>query len=69
MNPSPNYFLVKVQFMEEVNDKMKKVKRDFLVNAMSVTKAEAKAIKHLSGTIADFEIKSATESKIVEVIG
>ena len=68
MNPSPNYFLVKVQFMEEVNDKMKKVKRDFLVNAMSVTEAEAKVIADFAGCTFDFEVKSVNSSKIIKII-
>lgn len=68
MEPTNNYFLVKIQFVEEVGEKMKKVKRDFLVRAVSVTDAEARVIKHLTGTIADFEVKSCSESKIVEVV-
>jgi len=67
------YFQVKVQFEEEitVGKKTKNVKKQYpyLVDAMSVTEAEAKITKFLSDRgERDFEVKSVQQSKIVGVI-
>jgi len=62
----PQYFNVKVQFVNEDN---KKQSVNYLVDAMSVTEAEAKTIQYL--TIEgeqSFEVKAASESKIAQVI-
>ncbi len=58
------FFLVKVQFNTEEG---KKVKREYLVQAVSVTEAEARVLKALADSMDDFEVKSASESKICEV--
>jgi hypothetical protein len=60
------YFQVKVQF---TTDEGKKIKLQYLVDAMSVTEAEARTIKYLTdvGEI-NFEVKAAVDSPIVEVI-
>ena len=63
------YFQVKVQFTVEVNGKLKKQNIAYLVDAMSVTEAEARVTKYLvDNDESDFEVKAASESKIVEVI-
>jgi hypothetical protein len=60
------YFQVKVQFVNEDN---KKQSVTYLVDAMSVTEAEAKTIQYLTNEGEDtFEVKAASESKIAQVI-
>jgi Fe-S cluster assembly iron-binding protein IscA len=60
------YFQVKVQFVNEDN---KKQSVAYLVDAMSVTEAEAKTIEYLTNEGEQtFEVKAASESKIVHVI-
>jgi Fe-S cluster assembly iron-binding protein IscA len=60
------YFQVKVQFVNEDN---KKQSVNYLVDAMSVTEAEAKTIQYLTDEgEQSFEVKAASESKIVGVI-
>ena len=60
------YFQVKVQFVNEDN---KKQSVAYLVDAMSVTEAEAKTIEYLTNEGEQtFEVKSASESKIAHVI-
>ena len=60
------YFQVKVQFVNEDN---KKQSVNYLVDAMSVTEAEAKTIQYLTNEgEQSFEVKAASESKIVGVI-
>jgi hypothetical protein len=64
------FFQVKVQFTD-VDDKGKTKKQNiaYLVDAMSVTEAEARVTKYLvDNDESDFEVKAASESKIVEVI-
>ena len=60
------YFQVKVQFVNEDN---KKQSVAYLVDAMSVTEAESRTIEYLTGQGEQtFEVKAASESKIVHVI-
>jgi Fe-S cluster assembly iron-binding protein IscA len=60
------YFQVKVQFVNEDN---KKQSVNYLVDAMSVTEAEAKTIQYLTDEgEQSFEVKAASESKIAQVI-
>jgi hypothetical protein len=62
----PQYFNVKVQFVNEDN---KKTSVNYLVDAMSVTEAEAKTIQYLTNEgEQSFEVKAASESKIAQVI-
>jgi hypothetical protein len=65
-----NYFQVKVQFtVEDSKGKVKKQNIFYLVDAQSVTEAEAKMIKFLTDIgEQEFEVKSASESVIAEVI-
>jgi len=63
------YFNVKVQFTVEVNGKLKKQNVNYLVDAMSVTEAEARTVEYLTEQGEnEFEVKAASESKIAEVI-
>ena len=60
------YFQVKVQFINEDN---KKQSVAYLVDAMSVTEAESRTIEYLTNQGEQtFEVKAASESKIVHVI-
>jgi hypothetical protein len=65
-----NFFLIKVEF-EDVNEetgKVKKIKTQYLVDAMTCTEAEARTHKYLDGTVLDYEIVSAVKSPIEDVI-
>jgi hypothetical protein len=64
------FFNVKVEFTtEDDKGKQKKQKVTYLVDAQSVTEAEARTVKYLSEAGEnEFEVKSATEAKIAEVI-
>jgi len=63
------YFNVKVQFTVEVNGKLKKQSVNYLVDAMSVTEAEARTVEYLNAQGEnEFEVKAASEAKIAEVI-
>jgi len=64
------YFNVKVQF-RTVDDrgKVKKENINYLVDAQSVTEAEARTVQHLLANDEEaFEVKAASEAKIAEVI-
>ena len=64
------YFQVKVEF--KVEDDKGKIKRQnvlYLVDAQTVTEAEARTVKYLTDQLEDdFEVKSAGSSKIIEVL-
>lgn len=64
------FFNVKVQFtVEDSKGKLKKQNVNYLVDAMSVTEAEARTVQHLTDAgEQEFEVKSASEAKIAEVI-
>lgn len=59
------YYKVKSQFNNIEN---KKVIEEFLVDAESVTEAEAKVVNEKSSGVDDFEVTSVTITKIVEVL-
>ena len=64
------FFQVKVQFtVEDSKGKVKKQNVLYLVDAQSVTEAEARTVKRLTDTGEQaFEVKAASESLIAEVI-
>ena len=64
------FFQVKVQFtVEDSKGKVKKQNVFYLVDAQSVTEAEARTIQFLTNEgEQEFEVKAASESVIVEVI-
>ncbi len=69
------YFEVTVSVHHEVDGgkggtKIKKVKENYLVDAMTVTEAEARVVKQFedSGVQLDYEVTGARESKIIQVI-
>jgi hypothetical protein len=66
------YYTARVQWVDVVDtpkgQKEKKVTESYLVDAMSVTEAEAKVVKDFEGYSFDFEVKGVTQSKIVKII-
>ncbi len=69
------YFEVTVTVQHEVDGgkggtKIKKVKESYLVDAMTVTEAEAKVVGEFesAGITVDYEVSAARESKIIQVI-
>ena len=64
------FFQVKVQFRTESdNGKIKNVTINYLVDAQSVTEAEARTVEYLLSRDEEaFEVKAASEAKIAEVI-
>lgn len=67
-----SYFSVLVELEGEPkrNGTPNKIREMYLVNAMSVTEAEAKTVKKLrdEGTITDFQVTKATETKYLDVL-
>ena len=67
-----SYYVAKIQLQEEVDTpkgpKTKKITETYLVEAMSVTEAEAKVIEDFKGFTFDFEVKSVTASKIIKIL-
>ncbi len=69
------YFEVTVTVNHEVDGgkngtKIKKVKEAYLVDAMTVTEAEARVVKEFeeAGIQVEYEVTAAKESKILQVI-
>ena len=67
-----SYYTAKVQLVEVVDTpkgvKEKRVTETYLVEALSVTEAEAKVIEDFKGVTFDFEVKSVTASKILKIL-
>lgn len=60
---------VKVEFeTDNGNGKIKKKTEAYLVDAMTVTEAEARIIAHFKSSVLPFEVKSAKVSKIIDII-
>jgi Fe-S cluster assembly iron-binding protein IscA len=64
------FFQVKVQFtVEDSKGKVKKQNVLYLVDAMSVTEAEARTVQYLTERgEQEFEVKAASESAIASII-
>jgi hypothetical protein len=66
------YYVAKVQLIDEIDTpkgvKEKKITETYLVEALSVTEAEAKVIKDFAGYRFDYEVKGVTQSKIIKII-
>ena len=67
-----SYYTAKIQLTDEVDTpkgpKIKKITETYLVEAMSVTEAEAKVIQDFGNTTLDFEVKSVNQSKIIQIL-
>lgn len=70
MDSVVKYFLVKVEFetINESNGKPKKIKTQYLVDAMTCTEAEARIRTYLQDSVMDYEVVSTTKSPIEDVI-
>jgi len=69
------YYEVQVTMHHEIDNgkgvsKIKKTKENYLVDAMSVTEAEARVVKLFTDSAinVDYEVTGAKESKIIEVV-
>lgn len=64
------YYLVKVEFetINEQNGKQKKIKSQFLVDAMGCTEAEARTRIYLKDSVMDYEIVNVSKSPIEDII-
>ena len=63
------FYLAKVQFEIDIDGKVKKQNKSYMVDAVSITDAEVQITKFLNKTMSDpFEIKTISESKIVDYI-
>ena len=66
------YYVAKVQLIDTIytpkGTKEKRVTETYLVEALSVTEAEAKVVQDFKGVMFDFEVKSVTSSKIIKII-
>ncbi len=66
------YYVAKVQLIDEIDTpkgvKQKKITESYLVEALSVTEAEAKVVKDFAGYTFEFEVKGVTQSKIIKII-
>ncbi len=67
-----SYYIAKVQLTDTMDTskgpKEKKVTETYLVEALSVTEAEAKVVNDFQGYTMDFEVKSVSSSKIIKII-
>jgi hypothetical protein len=67
-----SYYIAKVQLVYTIDTpkgtKEKKNTETYLVEAFSVTDAEAKVIADFDGVTFDFEVKSVNSSKIIKII-
>jgi hypothetical protein len=67
------YYEVGVQLRTETEDskgnvKVKKSKEIYLVDALSITEAEARVVKLFEGYSNDYQVISVNQSKIVEIV-
>ena len=66
------YYTAKVQLTTLVDTqsgtKEKKATEMYLVEALSVTEAEAKVVKDFGNSTLEFEVKAVTNSKIIKII-
>ena len=62
------YYTAKVRIAVDTQKGVKRVTEMYLVNAQSVTHAEAMVTKDFEGSGVDFEVKGVTNSKIIKVI-
>jgi hypothetical protein len=67
-----SYYTAKVQLIDTIDTpkgtKEKRVTETYLVEALSVTEAEAKVVEDFKGATFDFEVKSVSASKILKII-
>jgi hypothetical protein len=63
------YYSAKVNIITvDSKGREKKQVEEYLVNAVSVTDAETKVHEQFKNTTIDFEVKSVSQTKIVEIL-
>ena len=63
-----NFYQVTCQHVtDDGNGKMKKVTERYLINAVSVTDAEAITTREYGMNVSDFEVKEVKKSRIIDV--
>jgi len=63
------YYIAKVKVHhEDDKGRVKKITEQYLVNAVSVTDAEAKVVADFEGSNLEYEVTAVMETKIVSVI-
>lgn len=65
-----SYYMVKVDLIiqDETTGKLKRHTEQYIVNAVSVTDAEAKVYADFEGYTGDFEVVSTVKTKIAKVL-
>ena len=67
-----SYYTAKVQLTQLIDTskgtKEKSATEMYLVEALSVTEAEAKVINDFKGVTMDFEVKAVNSSRIIKII-
>ena len=67
-----SYYTAKVQLIDTVDTpkgpKEKRTTETYLVEALSVTEAEAKVVEEFKGYTFDFKVKSVSASRIIKII-
>ena len=63
-----NYLVKATHQTDGANGKPKKITEQYLVNAMSVTEAEATAVKEFANGVHDFEVKEVKATKIIQAV-
>lgn len=63
------YYIAKVKVHhEDDKGRVKKLTEQYVVNAVSVTDAEAKVVADFEGSNLEYEVTAVTETKIVSII-
>jgi|SanBayMetagenome_1026888.scaffolds.fasta_scaffold171086_1 hypothetical protein len=63
------YWIVKIKFQaEDDNGKQIKFRETYLVEAITVTDAEARVTEDLMGSVIDFEIEAIQQSRITKIL-
>ena len=63
------FYIAKVKVHhEDDKGRVKKITEQYLVNAVSVTDAEAKVVSDFEGSNLEYEVTAVVETKIVSVI-
>jgi hypothetical protein len=63
------YFQVVVKLKrEDDKGKVKTFTERYLVDALTITEAEARVVKFMEDSMLEYEISSATESRIVQIL-
>ena len=69
MEKETKYYLTKVVMkIEQDNGSLKKITEQYLVDAVSVTDAEAKVVKDFEGSTFEWEVTSVIETKIIKIL-